>query len=536
MSASGYSTTARRLPGARFAPPALRDAVRSASVETWIVAALVVVAAVIRIVTIDNQSYWMDEALTAFEAKSSLGGMLGTVLHVETTPPLYFVLIWAWAHLFGTGEVALRAISTLSGIALVPIAYLAARELISRRAGVIAAALVTVNPFMIWYSQEARAYMLLTALCGASFLWFAKARREPTRANLTGWTIFSALALMTHFFAAFVVAPEALWLLWIARTRLAAAAVAVVGLTEVAMLPFAVSDTSHGTWWIASVPPRNRISSAVLEWGVSILYRRATVNDGLVAGAVALVVVALLVVFGGDRRVRAGAGIAAAIAGVVFLAPLALRYIGQDYFLSRNVMPGFVPLVVLVAAACVAPRARLLGAALALGLLVMFSVAAVRVQTRPYLERPNWRGVARALGTASVPRAVLAANGTTADALKIYMPHVTWVQPRGRILIREVDVVGATKRLPLIGSRRAAAQPLADAKRARTPFGSPVPSLRAPRGARLLSRFRVNNWIIARFALTRPIRVSVGRLTAMADRFFRRTPQALLVFFQRPGR
>ena len=50
---------------------------------------------------------------------------------VETTPPLYFVLIWLWAKVFGTGEVALRAISTLAGIALVPIAYMSARELVS---------------------------------------------------------------------------------------------------------------------------------------------------------------------------------------------------------------------------------------------------------------------------------------------------------------------------------------------------------------------------------------------------------------------
>ena len=115
----------------------------------------------------------MDEALTAYEAQLPFGAMIHTVVHVETTPPLYFVLIWAWAHLFGTGEVALRSVSLLAGVALVPIAYLSARDLVNVRAGVVAAALVTFNPFLIWYSQEARAYMLLAALsarrsCGSS--------------------------------------------------------------------------------------------------------------------------------------------------------------------------------------------------------------------------------------------------------------------------------------------------------------------------------------------------------------------------------
>ncbi len=82
---------------------------------------LVVVAAVIRFLVIDTQSYWADEALTAYEARLPFGSMLNVVLHVETTPPLYFVLIWVWGHVFGTGAVALRAVSTLAGIAVVPI-------------------------------------------------------------------------------------------------------------------------------------------------------------------------------------------------------------------------------------------------------------------------------------------------------------------------------------------------------------------------------------------------------------------------------
>ena len=157
----------------------------------------------------------MDEALTAYETHSSFGGMLGTVAHVETTPPLYFVLIWAWAHVFGSGEVGLRSLSTLAGIALVPIAFVSARELFSRRAGVLAAAFVAVNPFLVWYSQEARSYMLLAALSGASFLWFNRARENPTGRTLAWWTACSSLAVMTHFFAGFLVAPEALWLLWV---------------------------------------------------------------------------------------------------------------------------------------------------------------------------------------------------------------------------------------------------------------------------------------------------------------------------------
>jgi mannosyltransferase len=512
--------------------PSARAAARTISVEQWVLMALIALAAVIRIVVIDNQSLWTDEALTAYEAQLPFGAMLQTVLHVETTPPLYFVLIWFWAKLFGNGAIALRSISVIAGIALVPIAYASARELVSRRAGVLAAAFVAVNPFMLWYSQEARAYMLVAALTGGSFMWFVRALRNPSRRNLTWWAALSSAAVMTHYFAGFVILPEALWLLWAQRSRTCGIAVAAVGLAQAAMLPFAVIDSNaaHGTAWIAQIAPLTRIAVTVVEWGASNLYRRTTALEGLLIGAALISIVLAVLLLGSDRRTRAGAKIAGVIVAFAFGAPLVLGAIGYDYFLSRNLIPAFVPLAVVLAAVCVAPRARPLGALLAAALLAVFVLTAIDVQTHPYLQRANWRSVARSLGPAAAPRAILAADGTTADPLKIYLPGVAWVQPRGRAnLISEIDVVGATKRLRLqgpgigqVGVERLEAPPT----------GRPVPRSVAPPGSTLLTRYRVANWVVARFELARPMWLSLNRLATLAPRYFRHTPSALLIFTQ----
>ena len=303
---------------------------------------------------------------------------------------------------------------------------------------------------------------------------------------------------------------------------------------QVAMVPFALIDTGHGVGWIAHAPRKVRLSQAISEWGVSILYRRTTVNQGLLAGAALLVVVIALLAFGGDRVTRRGAAVAAAIGGFVWVAPLALGLLGHDYFLSRNVMPAVVPLAVVLAAACVVPRARLLGAALALALIVLFTYATIQVQTKSYLQRPDWRAVAHALGPATVPRAILAANGTTATPLKIYLPHVSWVQNQSqRVPVAEIDVVGDIKRLPLRRIRIVLPeqQPVWY-----TPVASPVPRSVDVAGARLVDRFRVANWIVARYVLYRDARLSVKQLVALAPRYFRRTPEAMLVFFQPPNR
>jgi len=308
------------------------------------------------------------------------------------------------------------------------------------------------------------------------------------------------------------------------------------------MLPFAVTDSSsaYGAGWIASHPLTGRIATTAIEWGASNLYRRVTTPAGLLGGAAVALIVGLLLWRGGDDRTRRGAGVAAAVVALVFAVPLLLAVAGEDYFLSRNEIPAFVPAVTLVAAACVVPRARPAGAVFAAALLALFCLTAINVQTHAYLQRPDWRAVAHALGPAPVPRAILAADGTTADPLKIYLPGVSWVQPQSRrTVVDEIDVVGATKRLAL--TEASGLTPVAPGGGGATvdvsqPAGRTVPRSVSPPGARLLARYRVDNWVIGRFALTHPESLSPLELKAMASRFFRHTPVSLLVFIQRHGR
>ena len=501
--------------------------------DVWAVCLLVVLAAAIRFATIATQSFWTDEALTVYEVRLPLGAMINTVAHYETSPPLYFLSVWAWGHVFGTSEAGLRSLSALAGIVFVPIAYVVGRELVSRWAGLLTAAFVAVNPFLIWYSQEARAYMLLAAFAGASLLWFVRARREPSGRNLAWWAIFSALALMTHFFAGFVVAPEAVWLLWIHRTRAVALAVAVVTVAQAAMAPFALIDTGHGVQWIALTPRHVRIGQVPIEFSLNTLYRQYTPTEGLLGGAVVLVAAVALLALGGDRRTREGAAVAAAIAGIAILAPLLLGFVGQDYFLARNLIAAWLPLAIAVAAACAVPRARLAGGLLAAALIAVFVYGTINVQGDQFLQRPAWRALARSLGTRTVPRAIMAADGTTADPLKIYLPGVSWVQqPTQPFLIDEIDVIGTRTRESLIVTGPSSTA-VANGHRPPPSIGVAIPRSISVRGATLLTRFSLNFWVVARYRLHHPEVFDIRRLAKLAPRYFRRTPAALLVFVQR---
>lgn len=509
---------------------------RAISPEVLLVAVVVAVAVVIRIVTIDNQSLWMDEALTSYEARLPLGAMLHTVSQVETAPPLYFLLVWAFVHVFGFSAVVLRAVSALAGIALVPIAYLCGRELVSRRAGLIAAAFVAVSPFAVWYSQEARNYMLLAALTGAAFLWFVRALRDPSTKKLAWWAVFSALSLMTHYFAGFVIAPEALWLLWAARSRVAGVAVGAVVLTELLMAPLAFADTSHGVGWIGGLPILPRLAGIPLELGGSTLYRDLGTSQGLIGGLVIALLVGTVLIVAGDRVTRKGAGIAAAIAGAGILIPLALALLGRDYIIARNLTPVWLPLVVVLAAACVVPRARVAGTLLAAVAILGSGLWTLKVQTDSKLQRPAWGQLARVIGPAPAQRAVLAAGGFSTDPLKIYLPRVRWVQAQASArFIREVDIVGSRRLLP-VGPFLLGSYTLPDGSAATFQPGVAMPRARAPHGTKLLGQTRVDQWVVARYALPDGAWLSLYQLRMLAPLFFTRAPQALQTFFQQPGR
>jgi hypothetical protein len=81
--------------------------------DVWIVAVLIAIGAALRFGTIASQSYWLDEATTVHEMHLSFGAMLHQVHVNETTPPLYFIVAWLWAKVFGTSEAGLRSLSAL---------------------------------------------------------------------------------------------------------------------------------------------------------------------------------------------------------------------------------------------------------------------------------------------------------------------------------------------------------------------------------------------------------------------------------------
>ena len=406
-------------------------------------AALIALGAALRFATLDLQSYWYDEAVTVGLVRMDLHGMLSEIARNESTPPLYYLVAWLWAKVFGTSEVGLRSLSALIGTASIPVFYAAAKELVSRQVGLAVAALAAVNPLLVWYSQEARAYALFAFLGGLSLLYFARLARDPeNRHALICWVAFSALALTAHYFAAFVIAPMAVWLVWRRRSRAVVAGVSAVSATGLALLPLALHQQSLDlASFIRAAPIGYRIARAPKQLLVGF-DAPLEVTLSIVAAVIALAGLAFAAV---RLRDRLGLRLAGGLALAGLLIPAALALAGLDYFDTRNLLMVWLPLMTAAAAGLVLGLPRFGTAAVAV--LAAIGVAAViGVDVTPNWQRDDWRGAARAVGQASVPRAIVITPASGALPFQLYRRDARPMAPGGES-VQEVALVSRPRRV-----------------------------------------------------------------------------------------
>jgi 4-amino-4-deoxy-L-arabinose transferase-like glycosyltransferase len=175
---------------------------------------LILLAFALRVYRLDALSLRGDESFTVLFSANPLPQLLEGIRTVEPNPPLYYLLLHGLMFLFGQGDFAMRYVSALFGVLAVPLVYQLGREFIpgdqrlSHVVGLLAAFLLASNPYQIWHSQDVRNYTLWPALSLASLYLLLRALRENRRSLWIGYVVTALLSLYTHYYDAFVVLFE----------------------------------------------------------------------------------------------------------------------------------------------------------------------------------------------------------------------------------------------------------------------------------------------------------------------------------------
>jgi uncharacterized membrane protein len=234
-------------------------------------ALLTVAAALLRISYLTAQGLNLDEGFSAYLGRTTLPDFAATVWNSEFNMVLYYALLRLWMHL-GHSEFVIRLLSVAFATATVPVAYFLARRLFPDGCtALIAAFLLTVHPFHLVLSQDARSYSLLVLLVTLASLFFVRALQFPTWTNATTYALFSAAAVYSHFFALLVIFSHGVALLFYPGKVPANRIALTVFFFMLFLLPFGLFMAHHGNvGHVSWVEPLHRQQMVYLLYSLTL--------------------------------------------------------------------------------------------------------------------------------------------------------------------------------------------------------------------------------------------------------------------------
>lgn len=205
--------------------------------------AVLLLAGLLRLWNIQQESFWADEGWTMQLAKGPTIRDVVLTMADDQHPPLYFVILNSWISLVGNSPFSARLPSLFWSLIGICCAYRVGAVLFSREAGLGGALLLALQDNDIMLSQDARHYTQVAALAVGSTLFYllyvktphpkflphAGGRNFTAPARPSGgrgwgmggngflWFACSVLMMYTHYLGAFILLIQALHAVIIVR-------------------------------------------------------------------------------------------------------------------------------------------------------------------------------------------------------------------------------------------------------------------------------------------------------------------------------
>ena len=413
---------------------------------------VMLLATILRFMRIGDQSLWYDEGNTVRMTHRGAGDILEAAAD-DIHPPGYYLAVTGWVELVGRTEFALRGFSALAGVVLVAVVIKIAGFLWGPITGAIGGVVASIHPALVYYSQEARMYML-AAMLGAGLVAVAgKMVRDYEHWGKTKfWYLYvlvGAAGLYTHYTFAFVLVATnfwVLWRIWIEKKMQILGAVVNWYIVQTGVLilylPWLPIAIEHLTTWPAEREETRFVSRAGDTWNWLSVGPTLDMGDGNVAATVLIGVLVMLgVIRGGGRLIAAWALVSAGINSTVGL-------LGESFskFLVLSV-PGITILTASGVGRIIRFKGKWAGIAAVLMLspvLWFYARGLSNLYSNPQYFRDDYRGIAKdLLEWRKLGDAILLNAPNQIEVFSYYYPETAHVYPmaqsRPMVLENEQD-------------------------------------------------------------------------------------------------
>lgn len=180
----------------------------------WLLpAAVLAVATLMYMHKLGEWSIWFDEAFSAWMIRFSPAEIIALTA-VDVHPPLYYLILQAWAQVFGESEVGLRSLSVAAMIGALWFGILTVKRMFGTSVAYLTLPFLLFAPFLMRYGQEARMYALASLLCMAATYIFVRVTQKDTTHKAVWWSLYIILVLAglyTHYYTALIWIVHWVW-------------------------------------------------------------------------------------------------------------------------------------------------------------------------------------------------------------------------------------------------------------------------------------------------------------------------------------
>ena len=165
-----------------------------------------------------RQSVWFDEGYTILLAKQSVGQILA-LTGVDTHPPLFYLMVKAWAGVFGWSEPALRLLSVLCMVGALLIGGMLVRKMFGYRVAIGTIIVLALSPLLLRYGFEIRMYAFASLVGVAATYCLYSAVKSVAKARvywLIGYAVLVAVGVYSLYYMAFLWIAHVAWLVYLA--------------------------------------------------------------------------------------------------------------------------------------------------------------------------------------------------------------------------------------------------------------------------------------------------------------------------------